>query len=204
MTDQHELVWSMLADFDGGSSFHVVEWQDGDLSTARWVGTQERPYLLWLLRSELAYRADLRLTAVPYAHDGSYGLQVRGSVLWVRTDTGDSVKRLASFKPRPTVVLQEGSTNRMVAFWALRKGLLPDDVERANRRLSYALHTKAMHCTPAFRFNPPGVILRHGRSRPIAVHVAEQTDELHAVASIVKNLKDRPKPDPSKWRPVAA
>jgi hypothetical protein len=108
------------------------------------------------------------------------------------------VELLAGFNPRPTLVLQEGKTNRMTAFWMLAKSLKPEDIERANRRLSYALHTKPMHCSPAFMFNPPGVILRQGRSRPVVVHVAEQSEELHPVC-MTKGLKDRPKADPSRW-----
>jgi hypothetical protein len=188
------------------SGYHLAEWtQDGE-PFARWIPVEDVGWLRWLLRSSCATRGDLRLSAVPVADFKSRLLRTHGSALWVRTETGDSVRRLASFRPRPTLILQEGTTNRMTAFWMLARPLCPDDIERANRRLSYSLGTKAGHCSPAFMFHPPGTILRQGRSRPLVVQVAEQTDELHPLC-MTKGMKDRPKPDPSRWNgraPVAA
>lgn len=200
MSDPIDLLAFGLPDSCG---FHLVEWTYEGHLCARWIPVGRLEWFRWCLRSERATRGDLTLSAVPYAESGSRLAQTHGAALWVRTETGESVKRLASFKPRPTLIVQEGATNRMVAFWMLRGGLSPDDIERANRRLSYALHTKAGHCEPSFRFHPPGVVLRKGRSRPVVVHVAEQTDELHPV-SLTRRLKDRPKPDPSKWSRVPA
>jgi hypothetical protein len=188
------------------AGYHLAEWTQGEDALARWIPVEDVGWLRWLLRSSCATRGDLRLSAVPYAHSGSRLVQTAGGALWVRTESGDSVRRLASFRPRPTLVLQEGTTNRMTAFWMLAKPLCPDDIERANRRLSYSLNTRAGDCSPSFTFSPPGTILRQGRSRPLVVQVAEQTDELHPLC-MTKGMKDRPKPDPSKWNgraPVAA
>lgn len=199
MTDPLDV---LLFGLPAHGGFQLAEWTQDDVPLARWIAVDETKWLRWLCQSDAAKRGDLSLTAVPYGDRGSRLMQVDGAALWVRTETGDSVKRLARFKPVPTIVLQEGTTKRMVAFWMLERGLSPENIERANRRLSYALNTKAGDCGPSFRFHPPGVILREGRSRPVVVHVAEQTDELYPV-TITKRLKDRPKPDPSKWSKVA-
>jgi len=188
----------LLFGLPAARGYHLAEWVQDDEPFARWIDVGDVAHMRWLCGSQAAKRGDLTLTAVPYSDRGSRLMQADGSALWVRTESGKSAQLLARFKPRPTLVLQEGSTNRMTAFWMLNGALKPEDIERANRRLSYALHTKAGDCEPTFRFHPPGVILRQGRSRPVVVHVVEQTDELHPL-SLTRRLKDRPKPDPSKW-----
>lgn len=198
LMDPLRLLPFLLAPFEGPGGFHIVEWR-GEKPDARWVPVGEPQTLSRLLASNLAFEADLTLGAVPYAERGSRLMHASGAALFVRTETGDSARRLAKFKQRPTLVLREGRTNKHVAFWALASGLYAEDIERANRRLSYALNTKAMHTTPDFRFHPPGAVIREGRSRPLMVSVAEQTDELYPV-SMTRKLKDRPKPDPSKWK----
>lgn len=186
----------------GERGFHMAEWipEGEDAGVSRWIPTTETRHLSWLMRSSVAKRCDLSFSAVPFLHDGSRLMHAHGAALWVRTESGESAKRLASFKPEPTLVIREGATNRMVAFWALGGALAPDDIERANRRLSYALLTAAKWCKPGFMFHPPGVILRHGRARPVPVVVESQTEALYPV-SMTRHLKDRPlPPDPSEWK----
>lgn len=205
MTDPRDLIPLILGSFEDPRAFHIAEWEDDERRHVRWIPVHELGWLRWLQRSSCADRFDLTLGAVPYAEQGSRLMHGLGSCFWVRTESGESVRRLERFKPRPTLILREGSTNRMVAFWALERGLYAEDIERGNRRLSYALQTAAKHCEPAFRFHPPGTVIRAGRARPVVVHVHDCTEALFPV-SMTRRLKDRPKPDPSKFsrRPVAA
>ncbi len=60
-------------------------------------------------------------------------------VLWVDCDGDDAVAALQQFDPAPAIVVASGSGSNCHAYWPLVEPLARDEVERANRRLAYAL-----------------------------------------------------------------
>jgi hypothetical protein len=125
------------------------------------------------------------------------------AVLWVRTEGKAQAAALKRFRPSPTVVLSEGSTSRKVALWSLDRPWGFEVIERANRRLAYALRTAPKWSVLEFDFAAPGSCLRAGRARPVPV-VVEWMDArgVYTARQVVGALKEPPSRD--AWRGVAA
>lgn len=146
----------------------------------------------------LLWEREPTINVVPYARAGHYLERVPSSLLWVRTESGESASRLRMFKPAPAVVIREGATNRYVAFWALEKPLTPGWLDIANQRLRYALHAPRKHASDGFRVVLPGAVLRQGRGRSLPVELVRYEPELLPARAIVGRLRDAP--DPDAWR----
>lgn len=124
-------------------------------------------------------------------------------VLWARVEGKKEAAALERFRPRPTLVVREGSTSRMVALWSLRRPLSYDWLVRANRRIAHKLFGPKKWAEAEFMLPCPGSCLRTGRARPVPVHV-ESFDPaaIYVPREVVGGLKDAP--DPNAWREAAA
>lgn len=184
-----------------GSDRHWHEWE--------WHGQRDRHYS-WVpdraaflsMCERHAWEGDLTVGLVPLLDPADRMWLSRSSVLWCRVEDGKALARLERFRVPPTLVLQEGSTLKRTALWALRKPLSVQDCEKANARLSYAIGTKRKTGRADFRVHVPGTVLRSGRSRPIPVVVAGGSRELYPAGVVVKRLKDPPPPR-EWWNPAA-
>lgn len=166
-------------------------------------------YLLW--------EREPTITAVPLRRAGKWLERVESSIVWARTGEAtqrtkpaDQVKRLRNFRPRPSVVLREGGTNRYVAFWALLDPL-PDRewLERANKRIAYNLGTPQKWSGPEFTFHLPGSVVRtkivkkkdqepeRVACRPYEVELVRFEPDVVRARDVVGRLKDPPEP----WKP---
>lgn len=219
MTDRDalELLFAMLA--GSGRGWHAVEYFEDGRREWCWLRAGQprvplrRPvsdaFVSTLER--LAWEREPMLTPTPCVHHGRHLPLALPTVLWARCETRDSERRLGRFQPEPTLILREGASCRVTAFWALQKPLNLDHAERANRRLSMALETRRKHAELGFRFHPPGTVLRSGRSRPVAVVVAGGSEEAYPAGLVVGDdarrrarfPKLRDAPDPDAWRKVA-
>lgn len=146
---------------------------------------------------ELHGPVDVAVSAVPCLDLGSMRVRGESSVLWVRCESRDSCKRLARFKPEPTIVLREGGTVRQVALWSLTRPCPGEKLEEANGRLSYALACKLKFGTAGFEFAPPGTVIRAGRKRGVPVVAAGGSGEPVPAGRLLGGLKKRP--DPPDW-----
>lgn len=122
--------------------------------------------------------------------------------LWARVEGKKEAEALMRFRPRPTIVLREGSTSRLVALWTLRNPLSYEWLVRANRRIAHKLFASKRWVEPEFAFPVPGSCLRAGRSRPVPVRVEEFRWRVYTPKEVVRALKDAP--DPDAWREKAA
>jgi hypothetical protein len=190
----------LLCAVAAGPGYHVREhdWPAGERNdrVAAWLPAED-----WRRTAASAalwadYGASVSLCA--YASRGSYRRHALGSCLWTRVDTGRSWDALRRFEPAPSLVLQLGRAARYIAVWALRKPLLPEDVERANRRLAHAFGGMKKWGGLDFRCPVPGAVLREGRKRPVVVSVVSRGEGLYAAGAVVRRLKDAP--DPNAWR----
>lgn len=171
--------------------FHVIR----DNGTSWWV-----PARSWrtILKALELHGDGSTITMVPRMDIGSHRLTVAESpVLWVKTESRDACKRLARFKPEPTIVLREGDTVRQVALWSLTTGCPVDKLERANGRLSYRVGAKKLHGVPGFEFFPPGAVVKLKR-KEIPVVAAGGSGEPVPAGQLLNGLRDRP--DPPDWR----
>jgi hypothetical protein len=89
----------------------------------------------------LASRSEVFVGVLPRARPGGRLADVvtHSSVLWVDCDTSASVAALASFEPRPSMVVASGSDQHLHAYWFLREPVVLDRLEHLNRRLAAAL-----------------------------------------------------------------
>lgn len=126
------------------------------------------------------------------------------AVLWARVEGKKDAQALARFRPRPTLLLREGSTSRYVAVWSLRRPLSYDWMVRGNKRIAHKLFAPKKWAGDAeFMFPCPGSCLRVGRARAVPVRL-ERFDPaaLYVARDVVGKLKDAP--DPNAWRAPAA
>jgi hypothetical protein len=138
------------------------------------------------------------VNVVPCVEQGRFLLRRPVGMLWARTDSRDSARRLRAFRPAPAIVLREGATIRYTAFWLLDGLLTHDELERFNRRLAHRLRTPKKWCGVEFRVPLPGTFLRSGRSRPVHVRMPRCVPAVHSWEEIVGKLRDAP--DPDAWR----
>jgi hypothetical protein len=89
----------------------------------------------------LASRTEVFVGVLPRARPGGRIADVvkRSSVLWADCDTSASVAALASFEPRPSMVVASGSDQHVHAYWFLQEPVDLDRLEHLNRRLAAAL-----------------------------------------------------------------
>jgi hypothetical protein len=190
------MLWTMTGAARG---FHLVTWNDPvEGRQEHWIGVEELDRYVGLidfLSRDMALEVEVSAVPRPQRGFGTAGL---AHCLWVRTEGKKQLEKLARFRPRPTLVLEEGDSTRRIAFWALSEPLNYEWVIRANKRIAHALFAPKKWAEPEFMFNPPGSCLRDGRARPVLIRVAERNDELYSAKQVVGRLKDAP--DPEAWR----
>lgn len=89
----------------------------------------------------LASRTEVFVGDLPRARPGGRLIDAikRSSVLWADCDTSASVAALASFEPRPSMVVASGSDGHLHAYWFLQEPVDLDRLEYLNRRLAAVL-----------------------------------------------------------------
>jgi hypothetical protein len=191
-----EMLWVMTGAARG---FHLVTWHHPEEGLQRhWIGVGEQARYVGMidyLSRDMALEVEVSAVPRPERGHGSAGL---AHCLWARTEGAKQLRFLERFKPRPTLVLEEGDSTRRVALWAVNQALPYDWVVRGNKRLAHALRAPKKWAEPEFMFNPPGSCLRDGRSRPVLIRVAERNDEIYTPKDVVGRLKDAP--DPMAWK----
>jgi RepB DNA-primase from phage plasmid len=137
--------------------------------------------------------------AVRSQRAGSKNAVAHSWVLWVDCDDHKAGAALDAFRPKPTIVVRTSRRGRH-AYWALDRPLAVEELERANRRLSFALGADAA-CADAARILRPPATVNHKYEPAFPVMLERYTpDRLHA-QSVVGTLCDPPSMLPS--RPAA-
>jgi hypothetical protein len=96
-----------------------------------------------------------------------------GRVAWADCDTPASSMALATFVPRPSMIVASGSGRHRHAYWLLREPVDLDMLEDLNRRLATALGADAGAVTRATAIlRPPGTLNRK-HCPPSAVRLVE-------------------------------
>lgn len=187
-------VWALTA-VDG--HFSVVEHRNGGPWHRQDFAVDERRQYERTVRLAAEDR-DVLLSAAPRPEPG-LGMADRAACLWARVESKAQKAALKAFRPAPTVVLQEGSTCRQVALWALDEPLAHDWVVRANKRLAHRFGSPKKHAAAEFMFPAPGSCLRHGRTRPVLVREwVNPSLPIYRPRDVVARLRDAP--EPHDWR----
>lgn len=151
----------------------------------------------------LGRRTDVYVGCAPRTrrHGGRDAVE-RAFVLWADCDGEDAVAALRDFEPAPAILVASGTESNCHAYWPLIAPLLADDVERANRRLAFALGADAASADAARILRVPST-LSHKHKPPTAVEVI-RLDITRRVApgDVVGSLADPPAPTRATVTPV--
>jgi hypothetical protein len=121
----------------------------------------------------LASRTEVFVGVLPRARPGGRIADVvkRSSVLWADCDTSASAAALASFEPRPSMVVASGSDRHLHAYWFLQEPVDLDRLEHLNRRLAAALGADGGAVTKPHTILRPAGSLNRKHSPPAAVRL---------------------------------
>lgn len=112
-------------------------------------------------------------------------------MVWVDLDSDVAARVLEPVQPAPSVIVASGGAGHLHAYWSLTVGWPPRVIERANRRLAWALGGD-MNSTDAARIlRPPGTV-NHGRARAAVQLVEGVTGESVGLGKLTGGLLDPP------------
>lgn len=191
------LLWFITGAANG---YRLITWHHPEEGLQRhWVQVGDlrryRELIDWLGRG---MSLEIEVSAVPRPVR-DHGTAGGASVFWVRTEGSKQLALLERFRPRPTIVLEEGDSSRRTALWGLTVPLSYEWLVRGNKRLAHGLKASKKWAEPEFMFNPPGSCLRDGRARPVLIRTAESNEQaVYRPGDVVGRLRDAP--DPMAWR----
>ena len=120
-----------------------------------------------------------------------------GWTLWVDCDNADAIAALVRLDPKPAIIVRS-SGRGLHAYWPLDEPLEPCALERANRRLAYALDGCQSAVTNAAAVLRPPATRNWKYSPPAAVTLARFTGERFSAGQVADCLPDPPKPGPRR------
>jgi hypothetical protein len=130
-----------------------------------------------------------------------------GWVLWVDCDDPQAISALGRFDPQPGIVVRT-SGRGLHAYWPLEQPLPAAELERANRRLAYALGACQSAVTNAAAVLRPPATVSWKYDPPTPVTLERYTGERFSVDQVAGELQEPPvaprKPAPSEAAPVRA
>jgi len=144
---------------------------------------------------------DLYLAVAPRVRqEGGRDAVERCHAVFVDCDSPESIEALERFDPPPSMIVCSGSGRH--AYWSIWPPLAPDWLERANKRLAYALGADPRATDAARILRPPATFnFKTGSPRP--VELERLNVEVYAARAIVEGLPDPPAPR-RRERPPAA
>lgn len=148
----------------------------------------------------LASTTDVYVGVVPRARraGGRADLVDRASVVWVDCDTPEAVTALASFRPRPSIVVGSGSGENRHAYWLVEEPVDVAQVEGLNRRLAIALEADPRSSDRARILRPAGSVNRkHSTPAPVRLLGLDERHRL-GVGELERRL---PAADPTRETP---
>lgn len=152
-------------------------------------------------------RVDVYVGAAPRTrHEGTAKAVERVWCLWVDCDGPVALKRLAEFRPLPSLVVRSGSDGSAHGYWPLRSPLTPAWAQRANRRLALAIGAD-MVATDAARILRPVGSRNHKHTPAREVRCTRLELDVFTFDQVVGSLPDdRSYTPPScpRQRPVDA
>jgi len=141
----------------------------------------------------LGRRTDVYVGCAPRTrrHGGRDAVE-RAFVLWADCDGEEAVAALADFQPAPPILIASGTRSNCHIYWPLIEPAARDEVERANRRLAFALGADPVATDASRILRVPGTnSWKH--DPPTAVEaVRHDTHRRFTVDEVVGSLADPP------------
>ena len=174
------------------STFVEVRWRVPGGMRQRFILAGELERVHAAIRG-LATGTDVYVGALPRWRRAGGRAAVVGDcrTVWVDLDIETAARALEPVDPAPNLRVATGGTGHLHAYWSLRAAVSPAEVERANRRLAWALGGDLSSVDPSRILRPPST-LHHPRGG-VPVHLADEPHaELCRLAALVGGLADPP------------
>lgn len=124
-----------------------------------------------------------------------------GRVVWVDLDTENAARALEPVDPAPAMTVASGGRGHLHAYWVLSRAVPPGVIERANRRLAWALGGD-LASTDAARILRPASTLHHGHDRAPVTLRSVSTAGPCRLGPLIGGFADPPAASPRTRRPV--
>ena len=163
-----------------------------------WHPVERRGAAIESIRS-IGARTDLYVGCAPRTRRyGGRDAIERCHVLWADCDDDQAIEAIERFDAPPSMVVASGGGRH--AYWSLWPPLSPVWLERANRRMAYALGGD-MRATDAARIlRPPETYnFKTGEARPVEIEHVD-CNALYEARAIVEGLPDPPAPEKPERR----
>lgn len=117
--------------------------------------------------------------------------------VWVDLDSATGLRALEPVDPAPSVVVASGAPGHIHAYWSLRTAVPPRAVERANRRLAWALGGDLASADAARILRPPNTV-NHGHGHAPVSLVDRGPTAMCRLGTLIGGLADPPGSPPSR------
>lgn len=174
------------------STLLEVRWRTSAGMNRRFVRTDELDSAAVIIGAH-ASSTDIYIGVLPRWRKRGGRAAVVGDArtVWVDLDTPEAEARLACFEPAPHVIVRSGGPGHVHAYWTLRRAIVPGQVERANRRLAWALGAD-LNSTDAARILRPPQTLNHGRGGAPVDLLSIRGEGPVGLRQLVEGLPDPP------------
>lgn len=172
-----DALWSVTANGDG---LLLLDWQDDSRRETSFFPVADAKRYERMLRHHALQ--DVKVGLVP-RRDRHLDNIAQSTVLWASVESPVSVRMLDAFRPRPTLIFQQGRVRRCV--WWLDRALpmmadpSQDWLTRANKRLAYALKANSRCADPSWLM-------------PLGELVDADPGRRYAPRDVVGRLRDAP------------
>ncbi len=145
------------------STLIEVRWRVRNGMAQRFIRVADRDTALRLIPA-VATDTDVYVAVLPrWRPDGGRAAVVGDCrTVWVDLDTTLAARALEPVDPPPSLVVASGTPGHLHAYWSLRRAEPPAVIERANRRLAWALGADLASTDSARILRPPATI-NHAR-----------------------------------------
>lgn len=146
-----------------GSTLIEVRWRTASGMTRRFVPVAKREAAAQIIENT-SRQTDVYVGVLPRWRPagGRAAIVGDGRTVWVDLDSEIAVRALEPVDPPPTLVVASGGIGHLHAYWSLTAGVPPGVIERANRRLAWALGGDLASTDSARILRPPDTV-NHGR-----------------------------------------
>lgn len=144
------------------STLVEVRWRTPTGMRQRFAPVADRAAVAELVTA-LGTRTDVYVGVLPRWREagGRAAVVGDGRTVWVDLDSDVATRALEPVDPPPSLIVASGGPGHLHAYWSLTAGAPPQLIERANRRLAWALGGD-LHSTDAARILRPPATLHHG------------------------------------------
>lgn len=178
------------------SALVEVRWRTPSGMARRFVPVPDRAGVVRLVE-KVASATDVYVGVLPRWRQAGGRSAIVGDArtVWVDLDSDVAARALESVDPSPTLVVASGGVGHLHAYWSLTAGVPPGVIERANRRLAWALGGDLASTDAARILRPPDTV-NHGRDGAPVRLVRAEAGEPVRLGDLIGGLLDPPAPPP--------